>query len=308
MSIASELSALNGYILGAYDEINDKGGTVPANKNMANLATAIGSISAGSSTTIEALNVTTNGTYTAPTGTAYSPVTVNVSGGGADNNWASIINGTSTDLFDNDIEVVPDYAFMIGKSGDSTVTQGSMNQVVYYRVSSVDFPNATSVGNYAFQMWNARTYNLPKCHLLGGNMFRYNLALTEMKLPSIDSVASSSATRSGYFYHCSSLKKVDIGSSDKPLVTSSHVMFYQTCFYGCSALEALILRTPTLIEATLTNNFTGTGIANGTGYIYVPSSLLETYKTANRWVDYASQIRAIESYSSDGTVDGDITV
>lgn len=47
MSIASELSALNGYILGAYDEINDKGGTVPANKNMANLATAIASISGG---------------------------------------------------------------------------------------------------------------------------------------------------------------------------------------------------------------------------------------------------------------------
>lgn len=47
MSIASELSALNGYILGAYDEINDKGGTVPTNKNMANLASAIASISSG---------------------------------------------------------------------------------------------------------------------------------------------------------------------------------------------------------------------------------------------------------------------
>ena len=47
MSIASELTALNGYILGAYDEIDDKGGTVPANKNMANLATAIASISGG---------------------------------------------------------------------------------------------------------------------------------------------------------------------------------------------------------------------------------------------------------------------
>lgn len=82
MSIASELTALNGYILGAYDEINDKGGTVPANKNMANLASAISSISTGTPTTITSLEVTENGTYTAPTGTAYSPVTVNVSGGG----------------------------------------------------------------------------------------------------------------------------------------------------------------------------------------------------------------------------------
>jgi len=35
-----------------------------------------------SSVTVESLSVTTNGTYTAPTGKAYSPVTVNVSGGG----------------------------------------------------------------------------------------------------------------------------------------------------------------------------------------------------------------------------------
>lgn len=47
MSIASELSAMNGHILSAYDEINAKGGTVPTNKNMANLASAIASIETG---------------------------------------------------------------------------------------------------------------------------------------------------------------------------------------------------------------------------------------------------------------------
>lgn len=47
MSIANELSAMNGHILNAYDEINTKGGTVPANKNMANLASAIASIETG---------------------------------------------------------------------------------------------------------------------------------------------------------------------------------------------------------------------------------------------------------------------
>ena len=35
----------------------------------------------GSSVTVEALNVTENGTYTAPSGKAYSPVTVNVPSG-----------------------------------------------------------------------------------------------------------------------------------------------------------------------------------------------------------------------------------
>lgn len=47
MSIASELSALNGHIISAYDEISTMGGTIPANKNMSNLASAIASIPSG---------------------------------------------------------------------------------------------------------------------------------------------------------------------------------------------------------------------------------------------------------------------
>jgi len=43
---------------------------------------AIGDIQTGSSVTISPLSITANGTYTAPSGEAYSPVTVNVSGGG----------------------------------------------------------------------------------------------------------------------------------------------------------------------------------------------------------------------------------
>lgn len=46
MSIATELQNLNDNILDAYDAVQTKGGTVPANKNMANLDTAINSIPA----------------------------------------------------------------------------------------------------------------------------------------------------------------------------------------------------------------------------------------------------------------------
>lgn len=41
----------------------------------------------GSSVDVQALSVTENGTYTAPSGTAYSPVTVNVSGGGGGSSY-----------------------------------------------------------------------------------------------------------------------------------------------------------------------------------------------------------------------------
>jgi hypothetical protein len=44
------------------------------------------------------------------------------------------------------------------------------------------------------------------------------------------------------------------------------------------------------------NALTGTPIANGTGYIYVPSTLVDTYKANGTWSNYAVQIRAIEDY------------
>ena len=52
MSIASELTNLSTNITNAYDAINTKGGTIPANKNTANLATAINSISGGGSASV----------------------------------------------------------------------------------------------------------------------------------------------------------------------------------------------------------------------------------------------------------------
>lgn len=54
-----------------------------------------GTGSGGGGVTVEALSVTQNGTYTAPTGKAYSPVTVSVSGG-ASNVVTGTFKGTTT--------------------------------------------------------------------------------------------------------------------------------------------------------------------------------------------------------------------
>ena len=47
MSIATELQNYNDGLLDAYDAVDTKGGTIPTNKNLDNLPTAIGSIPAG---------------------------------------------------------------------------------------------------------------------------------------------------------------------------------------------------------------------------------------------------------------------
>ena len=53
-----------------------------------------------------------------------------------------------------------------------------------------------------------------------------------------------------------------------------------------------------------TNAFSSTPIASGTGYIYVPRALVDSYKAASKWSTYANQFRALEDYTVDGTTTG----
>ena len=76
-------------------------------------------------------------------------------------------------------------------------------------------------------------------------------------------------------------------------------------FSGCSNLTAFIIRggnVPTLNS----NVFDNTPIASGSGYIYVPASMVSAYQAATNWSTYASQIRALEDYTVDGTVTGEL--
>jgi hypothetical protein len=80
MSIASKLTKLETDITNAYDSIENKGGTIPANKNTNNLPDAIDSIPSGGSATLITKTITENKTYNAQEDNAdgYSQVTVNV--------------------------------------------------------------------------------------------------------------------------------------------------------------------------------------------------------------------------------------
>jgi hypothetical protein len=41
-------------------------------------------------------------------------------------------------------------------------------------------------------------------------------------------------------------------------------------------------------------------------YIYVPSTLVDSYKTASNWSSVASRFRALEDYTVDGTTTGEL--
>lgn len=79
----------SGTIAGAIDALNDAlaGSDQQSAQTIEDAVRLLGqNIGGGSSVTVEALTATENKTYTAPSGKAYSPVVVNVSGGTSEHN------------------------------------------------------------------------------------------------------------------------------------------------------------------------------------------------------------------------------
>ena len=149
---------------------------------------------------------------------------------------------------------------------------------------TANLQSLTWVSDQLFQGCTAlKNVSLPACTGSGQLAFSGCSGLEVINLPSYNGSAYSNM-----FDGCSSLKRVDIGT--KMDIIRGYA------FRGCVSLEALIIRGTSVSTLSNVNNFENSGIANGTGYIYVPSALVDKYKAANNWSTYADQIRAIEDY------------
>ena len=95
------------------------------------------------------------------------------------------------------------------------------------------------------------------------------------------------ARQIGRISNCSNLEKIDFDVLEE---------MKDADFYQCSALTAVIIRSPAVCTMGDSNAFKSTPIASGTGYVYVPAALVDSYKAATNWSVYADQIRAIEAY------------
>ena len=96
---------------------------------------------------------------------------------------------------------------------------------------------------------------------------------------------------------CESLSSVDLKS-----VTT----IGRYGMYGCENLSSLIIRGSTVCVLFHLEAISASGISSKNGFIYVPSDLVESYKTATNWTRYASQFRALEDYTVDGTITGEL--
>lgn len=225
---------------------------------------------------VEPLEVTENGTYTAPDGVdGYSPVTVNVVSGGG-NEFEALLTNKLTEL-NSDVSSIRQYSFR----GATALT-------------SVNLPKATKIETNAFYgCTKLASVNMPLVKSIAGDAFNSCSVLPHIVLPSLTSGA-------GYmFRYCYLLKTIDL-----PVIAN----IVANMFTDCRRLTAIILRSPTMCTLENTSAFTNcyhiTGTTNGTYnpngdkdcYIYVPSALVDSYKSATNWSNYASQIRAIEDY------------
>lgn len=147
-------------------------------------------------------------------------------------------------------------------------------------LTTISLPLIKSAGTYAFSSTKISVIDFPLLETMGAYTFGNIKASCTVNLPKLATTANSG------FRNSKGITKVDLAIATKVDNLS---------FYYCNNLETLILRkTDAICTLSNTNAFTGTKIANGTGYIYVPSALVDTYKAATNWSSFASQIKAIE--------------
>lgn len=217
-----------------------------------------------------------------------------------------IIDGSITEIADDKVVLIGEYSFYKNAS-----------------LRTVNFPNVKAIGSYAFQGNAALTEaHFAACETLGGSesfsgcskletiyfpkltaipyrAFAYCSVLAEAVFPSVTEISGATPFRNG-----TKLVKLDF-----PVLTAISAA---QPFYGNGNLNTLILRSETMCTLSSATGLEHTGIPNGTGYIYVPRALLsdddetKDYRRATNWSTYAAQFRALEDYTVDGTITGEL--
>ena len=238
----------------------------------------------------------------------------------------SIIQRTITEFKDDVITNLAANAFY-GCNKLDTVSLPSVTNVpdaCFYNCASlktIDIPAATTIGSTnrfsgvgAFYGCKAlESVHFPKVVNVGTSTFSECRALTEVYLPEANAIYTTA------FNWCSSIAKLEIPKVETIyerilynayqggltiLDMPSAKLIYGDAIRG-SGINHLVLRNPSVVCSFNGTTFNG---ANSTyaPNIYVPASLLDTYKSATNWSLYADYFRILEDYTVDGTITGEL--
>ena len=150
-------------------------------------------------------------------------------------------------------------------------------------ITSLDCPNVTSMNQGAcFYCENLETINLPKLKYIGDSAFLRCTNLRNAVFPELEGGVINA------FGYDGELVNADLSKASG---------LYSGAFRDCPKLVTVILRkVDGICNLSSTDIFKNTPIESGTGYVYVPAALVDSYKAATNWTVYADQIRAIEDY------------
>lgn len=187
-------------------------------------------------------------------------------------------------------------------SNDRITTVGVCAFLGCQALTAIDLPNVTQVNRNAFESCiRLSTINLPKVTALDRGVFT-NSAIQQANFPLVTTIGNNC------FYAAKHLI-----SANLPLITSLPIDSFRlstiqtadfaaitninrTAFTDCTSLETLIIRTPSIcVISDISIALRGSKIAAGTGYIYVPDNLVDSYKAATNWVALANQIKPISA-------------
>ena len=279
----------------------------------------------GANVSVIPLSVTENGTYTAPTGTAYSPVTVDVAG--SDISFSPRLDGKNHYyvLLTTDLE----YELVLSAADDVDWGDGtqefnvSVGTHVYQKpgIYEITFSKAHRTWTnmqyrhkgkliYAEIVNTIGTNQFDACYGLAGLYIAYEIPsyyttylcrnaypLQYCKLPdSITSIGNSA------FYECNSMRSITL--------PSSLISIEGNAFNRCRALESITIPQGVtsigggafqfcvnlteyhFLPTTPPTLGSSTALQTPTGCkIYVPQGSLEAYQTAENWSTYASYIQ-----------------
>lgn len=155
-------------------------------------------------------------------------------------------------------------------------------------LESVDLPSLKSVGPYAFDgCLSLKNVNLPAVTTVGRSAFSGCESLTQLVLPNVTEVQDEAFRLENWDSPVviDLPKATSFGERPFPIYTNAHIL----------------LRNQSVAVA---NSVLDDGEFEG--YIYVPRSLADSYKSAQYWSDLASRVRALEDYTVDGTATGEL--